>query len=140
MALLHTGDRICASCGGMNGKHRPGCIGDDNVEVISVYGRQQAVEDGILVDCEQAPMGGAGGGRGHYAVDQRSDRGAVPGADTKAVRKWRSAVRGSSIRIGKFVLQEYFQIPLSNVSCFTVIHIWREYSTELECLCGDSDC
>ena len=30
MALLHTGDRICASCGGMNGKHRPGCIGDES--------------------------------------------------------------------------------------------------------------
>ena len=39
MAVLHTGDRICASCGGTNGKHRPGCIGDDTVEVISVYTR-----------------------------------------------------------------------------------------------------
>ena len=39
MALLHTGDRICASCGGINGKHRPGCIGDDTVEAISIYGR-----------------------------------------------------------------------------------------------------
>ncbi|HME31465.1 MAG TPA: chromate efflux transporter [Terriglobales bacterium] len=48
MALLHTGDRICASCGGMNGKHRPGCIGDDTVEVISVFSRQQAIDDGIL--------------------------------------------------------------------------------------------
>ena len=57
MALLHTGDRICASCGAISGKHRPGCIGDDTVEVISVYGRLQAIEDGILVDCEQAPMG-----------------------------------------------------------------------------------
>ncbi len=57
MVLLHTGDRICASCRGMNGKHRPGCIGDDTVEVISIYGRQQAMEDGILVDCEQAHMG-----------------------------------------------------------------------------------
>jgi Family of unknown function (DUF6573) len=57
MALLHTGDRICASCGGMIGKHRPGCIGDDIVEVISVYTRQQAIDDGILVDCEQSPMG-----------------------------------------------------------------------------------
>ena len=57
MALLYTGDRICASCGTINGKHRPGCIRDDTVEVISVYGRKQAIEDGILVDCEQAPMG-----------------------------------------------------------------------------------
>ena len=57
MALLHTDNRICASCGGINGKHRPGCIGDYTVEVISVYGRQQAIEDGILVDCERAPMG-----------------------------------------------------------------------------------
>ena len=57
MALLHTGDRICASCGGMNGRHQPACTGDESVEVISVYTRQQAIEDGILVDCEQAPMG-----------------------------------------------------------------------------------
>jgi hypothetical protein len=34
-----------------------GVLGDESVEVISVYGRQQAIEDGILVDCEQAPMG-----------------------------------------------------------------------------------
>ena len=51
MALLHTGDRICASCGGINGRHQPTCIGDESVEVISVYTRQQAIEDGILVDC-----------------------------------------------------------------------------------------
>ena len=57
MALLHTGDRICASCGGLNGRNQPACAGDEPVEVISVYSRQQAIEDGILVDCEQAPMG-----------------------------------------------------------------------------------
>jgi hypothetical protein len=57
MALLYTGDRICASCGAINGKHRPGCIGDDSIEVIHVYSRRQAIEDGVLVDCEQAPMG-----------------------------------------------------------------------------------
>ena len=57
MALLHTGDRICASCGGMNGRHRPACSGDESVEVISVYTRRQAIDDGILVDCEQAPIG-----------------------------------------------------------------------------------
>ena len=26
MALLHTGDRICASCGGMNGRHQPDAL------------------------------------------------------------------------------------------------------------------
>ena len=57
MALLHTGDRICASCGGINGRHRAGCSGDESIDVINVYSRQQAIEDGILVDCEQAPMG-----------------------------------------------------------------------------------
>jgi hypothetical protein len=57
MALLHTGDRICASCGSINGRHRPTCSVDDSIEVIHVYSRQQAIEDGILVDCEQAPMG-----------------------------------------------------------------------------------
>jgi hypothetical protein len=25
--------------------------------VISIYSRQQAIDDGVLVDCEQAPMG-----------------------------------------------------------------------------------
>ena len=48
MALLSTGDRICASCGNINGHHRPGCTDDDSVEVITVYTRQQAIEDGIL--------------------------------------------------------------------------------------------
>jgi len=57
MALLDAGDRICASCGGINGRHHLTCIGDESVEVISVYTRQQAIEDGILGDCEQAPMG-----------------------------------------------------------------------------------
>jgi hypothetical protein len=57
MTLLHTDDRISASCGGITGRHRPTCTVDESVEVISVYTRQQAIEDGILVDCEQAPMG-----------------------------------------------------------------------------------
>src|SRR5271157_2310394 len=57
MALLDTGDRICVSYGGMNDRHQLACTGDESVEVISVYTRQQAIEDGILVDCEQAPMG-----------------------------------------------------------------------------------
>ena len=57
MALLLTGDRICASCGGMNGHHQPACSGGNSIEVIHAYSRRQAIEDGILVDCEQAPMG-----------------------------------------------------------------------------------
>jgi hypothetical protein len=57
MALLHTGDRICASCGGVNGHHQSACSGGDSIEVIHAYSRQQAIDDGILVDCEQAPMG-----------------------------------------------------------------------------------
>ena len=32
MALLHTGDRICASCGGMSGHHQPACSGDEYVK------------------------------------------------------------------------------------------------------------
>jgi hypothetical protein len=55
MALIRTGDRICSSCRGINGHHHLTCIGDEAVEVISVYTRQQAIEDGILVDCEQLP-------------------------------------------------------------------------------------
>jgi hypothetical protein len=57
MALLHTGDRICASCGDMNNRLQPTCSAEEFVEVISVYTRRQAIEDGVLVDCEQAPMG-----------------------------------------------------------------------------------
>ena len=57
MALLHTGDRICTSCGGMINHHQPTCTADEFVEVTSVYTRRQAIEDGVLVDCEQAPMG-----------------------------------------------------------------------------------
>ena len=57
MAVLHTGDRICASCGGINGRHRAACFGDESIDVLNVYTRRQAIEDGILVDCEQAPMG-----------------------------------------------------------------------------------
>jgi len=49
MALLHTGDRICASCGGMNGRHEPARTGDESVEVISVYTRRQAIEEGDLL-------------------------------------------------------------------------------------------
>jgi len=45
MALLHTGDRICASCGGMNNRHQPICTADEVVEVISVYTRQQGTEE-----------------------------------------------------------------------------------------------
>ena len=56
MSQLSAGDRICASCGGVNGRHRTTCAGDDPVEVISVYTRKQAIEDGILVDCDQPPM------------------------------------------------------------------------------------
>jgi hypothetical protein len=56
MALIPTGDRICLSCRGINGHHQAACTGDEAVEVISVYTRQQAIEDGILVDCEEAPM------------------------------------------------------------------------------------
>jgi len=58
MAQLHTGDHICPSCGGINSQHRPACAGGEPIEVISVYTRQQGIEDGILVDCEQEPMGG----------------------------------------------------------------------------------
>src|SRR5271166_5749092 len=57
MAMLHTGDRICASCGGINSRHRAACSGDESIDVLNVYTRRQAIEDGILVDCEQAPMG-----------------------------------------------------------------------------------
>src|SRR5664280_1379035 len=46
MALIHTGDRICASCGGINGRHQPTCTRDESVGVISVCTRQQAIGGG----------------------------------------------------------------------------------------------
>jgi hypothetical protein len=48
MALIRTGDRICSSCRGINGHHQAACTGDEAAEVIGVYTRQQAIEDGIL--------------------------------------------------------------------------------------------
>jgi hypothetical protein len=41
----------------MNGRHRAACSGDESIDVLNVYTRRQAIDDGILVDCEQAPMG-----------------------------------------------------------------------------------
>jgi len=41
----------------MNGRHGATCSGDESIDVLNVYSRRQAIEDGILVDCEQAPMG-----------------------------------------------------------------------------------
>ena len=57
MAQLHAGDRICSSCGGLNGQHQAPCAGGESIEVISVYTRREAIADGVLVDCEQEPMG-----------------------------------------------------------------------------------
>jgi hypothetical protein len=57
MTQLDAGDRICSSCGGLNGQHRALCTGGESIEVISVYTRREAIADGVLVDCEQEPMG-----------------------------------------------------------------------------------
>jgi len=56
MSQLKAGDCVCASCGGINGRHRALCVRDSPVEVISVYTRKQAIADGVLVDCDQPPM------------------------------------------------------------------------------------
>lgn len=55
--LIQEGDRVCLKCGGVNG-HEAGCSGerDQEFEVISAYGRKQAIEDGVLVDCTQPPL------------------------------------------------------------------------------------
>ena len=58
MTQLDAGDRICSSCGGLNGQHRALCAGGESIEVISVYTRREAIADGVLVDCEQEPLGG----------------------------------------------------------------------------------
>jgi hypothetical protein len=57
MSRLKAGDRVCASCGGINDHHRSHCASDNPVKVISVYTRKQAIADGVLVDCSQPPMG-----------------------------------------------------------------------------------
>ena len=50
MSLLHTGERICASCGGIR-HHQPACSRGDSIEVIPRPTLAwQAIEDGILVD------------------------------------------------------------------------------------------
>jgi hypothetical protein len=51
------GDKVCLNCGGVNG-HKPGCSGESDqvFEIVSTYSRAQAIEDGVLVDCSQAPF------------------------------------------------------------------------------------
>ncbi len=54
--MVSAGDGVCLGCGGVN-KHEPGCRQrNQEFEVISVYGRRQAIEDGVLVDCTQPPF------------------------------------------------------------------------------------
>src|SRR2546426_9684548 len=55
--MFKEGDRVCVECGGVN-EHRPGCSrqSDQEFSVISVYSRQMAIEDGVLVDCSQSPF------------------------------------------------------------------------------------
>ncbi len=52
------GDKVCLECGAVNG-HGEGCSGNEDqvFEVLSVYSRAQAIEDGVLVDCGQPPFG-----------------------------------------------------------------------------------
>lgn len=54
---VNQGDRVCLKCGGVNGHDITCTGGDDQVfEVISAYSRAQAIADGVLVDCSQAPF------------------------------------------------------------------------------------
>ena len=46
MAILKEGDSVCYGCGGVN-EHSPSCTAQDVAEVISVYTRAQALEDGV---------------------------------------------------------------------------------------------
>lgn len=50
------GDKLCYTCGGVNEHTQPLCDGA-MMELISVYTRAQAIEDGVLVDCSQEPFG-----------------------------------------------------------------------------------
>src|SRR5579862_6351953 len=51
------GDKVCFECGGVN-EHKDGCSGhrDQEFAVLSVYSRNQAISDGVLVDCTQPPF------------------------------------------------------------------------------------
>jgi hypothetical protein len=49
MAILKEGDMVCYDCGRVN-EHSPNCKAQDVAEVLSVYTRAQALEDGVLVD------------------------------------------------------------------------------------------
>jgi hypothetical protein len=52
MAILKQGDMVCYDCGGVN-EHSPNCKAQDVAEVLSVYKRAQALEDGVLVDVSE---------------------------------------------------------------------------------------
>jgi hypothetical protein len=54
---VREGDKVCLKCGGING-HIDGCSADNDLvlEVVSTYSRAQAIEDGVLVDCSEAPF------------------------------------------------------------------------------------
>ena len=52
MAILKEGDSVCYGCGGVN-EHSANCTAQDVAEVISVYTRAQALEDGVLVDVSE---------------------------------------------------------------------------------------
>src|SRR5438552_19116883 len=52
MAILNEGDRVCYGCGGVN-EHSASCAAQDVAEVISVYTRAQAREDGVLIDVSE---------------------------------------------------------------------------------------
>jgi hypothetical protein len=52
MAILKEGDMVCYDCGRLN-EHSPNCNAQDVAEVLSVYTRAQALEDGVLVDVSE---------------------------------------------------------------------------------------
>lgn len=55
--MVSAGDVVCLKCGGVN-RHEPDCRQrDEEFEVLSAYGRCQAIEDGALIDCTQPPFG-----------------------------------------------------------------------------------
>lgn len=54
---VREGDKVCFECGGVN-EHKDGCSGQSDREfaVLSVDSRDQAISDGVLVDCAQPPF------------------------------------------------------------------------------------
>lgn len=116
------GDKVCLKCGGING-HNQGCPGDNDqvFEVISAYSRAQAIEDGVLVDCGQAPfdeLNRAAGIKVHVAMtieafDAYVHPVGVSGFPMKATQEgsqWKLSPESDQLPAGQSMVGRYWDI------------------------------